>query len=245
MSAVTAYTPVPIHEAVMIPAPCTSLGSSLMARDATRCTASSLHAVDRGPQPPSEHVVGELGLRPAPRRRAHLAPASRRRRTARSSPPATAVGSRGSRTTTPVSPSTTASSAPPLAPATCGTPAAAASRNTMPKPSCSSPPQRLRHTIANTSAQPYSCGRSSSGTRPRKRTAPARSCARDALEPASIAARPPIATVRSGCSADAAAPQPGSRRRSPCAARAGSRRPRARRRRAARTAAARPCARRP
>ena len=44
----------------------------------------------------------------------------------------------------------------PTAPATCGTPHAAASTNTMPKPSCSRPPQRLRHSIVNTSAQPYS-----------------------------------------------------------------------------------------
>ena len=53
-----------------------------------------------------------------------------------------------------VSPETTASSDPPLAPSTCGTPAAAASRNTIPNPSCSSPNHRLRHAMANTSAQP-------------------------------------------------------------------------------------------
>ena len=40
----------------------------------------------------------------------------------------------------------------------------------MPKPSCSSPPPRLRHSIVYTSAQPYRRGRSSLLTRPRKRT---------------------------------------------------------------------------
>ena len=61
---------------------------------------------------------------------------------------------RGSRTTEPVTPSTTASPEPPLAPATWATPAAAASRKTMPKPSCSRPNQRLRHSMAKTSAMP-------------------------------------------------------------------------------------------
>ena len=67
----------------------------------------------------------------------------------------------------------------------------------MPNPSCSSPPQRLRHSIANTSAQPYSSARSSSGTRPS--IAPALWCAsprrssRDRSRPL-----PPIATRRSG-----------------------------------------------
>ena len=83
---------------------------------------------------------------------------------------ATASGSPGGRTTTPVSPSTTASAAPPLSPATWGTPAAAASRKTMPKPSCSSPPQRLRHTWRTRRRSRRAAGRSSSGTRPRKRT---------------------------------------------------------------------------
>ena len=70
----------------------------------------------------------------------------------------------------PVTPSSTASAAPPLLPATCGTPQAAASRNTMPKPSCSSPPHLLRHSMVEISAQPYRSGRSSNGVRPKKRT---------------------------------------------------------------------------
>ena len=72
--------------------------------------------------------------------------------------------------TYPVSPSATASAAPPESPATCGTPHEAASTNTIPKPSCSSPPHRLRHSMANTSAQPYNGGRSALGMRPRKVT---------------------------------------------------------------------------
>ena len=51
-----------------------------------------------------------------------------------------------------------------------GTPHAAASRKTMPKPSCSRPPHRLRHSIVYTSAQPYRAGSSSLATRPRNRT---------------------------------------------------------------------------
>ena len=64
----------------------------------------------------------------------------------------------------------TASWAPPESPATCGTPHAAASRNTMPKPSCSRPPQRFRHGIEKTSAIPKTVERSDSLTRPRNLT---------------------------------------------------------------------------
>ena len=53
----------------------------------------------------------------------------------------------------PVLPSATASCDPPLWPATAGTPHAAASRNTMPNPSASSPPHRSRQHIVNTSAR--------------------------------------------------------------------------------------------
>ncbi len=54
-------------------------------------------------------------------------------------------------TTKPVSPSSTASGAPPLFPATTGRPVADASRNTMPSPSTSRPPRRVRQGMANTS----------------------------------------------------------------------------------------------
>ena len=72
---------------------------------------------------------------------------------------------------------------------TWGTPHAAASRNTMPKPSCSSPAQRLRHSMAKTSAQPYRAGRSSSGTRPSNRTG-ARSRPTSRSSRAPVPARP-------------------------------------------------------
>ena len=55
----------------------------------------------------------------------------------------------------------------------------------MPKPSASSPRQRSRQHIANTSAHAYSAGRSASGTRPRNCT-PA---LRPAFEPLPVAAR--------------------------------------------------------
>jgi hypothetical protein len=59
----------------------------------------------------------------------------------------------------------------------------------MPKPSCSSPPQRLRHSIAYTSAHPYSRGRSSLLTRPRNRTG-AFSSAASVLQAVLVAAAP-------------------------------------------------------
>ena len=94
---------------------------------------------------------------------------------------------RAARRRTRSAPSTTASCAPPLRPATAGTPHAAASRKTMPNPSASSPPHRSRQHIANTSAHAYTSGRSASATRPRKCTSGrprARRC-----EPRTIAAR--------------------------------------------------------
>ena len=140
------------------------------------------------PEALGQHVVGELGHGALPRRLAHLGPLRRvveqrlERRGDR------AAGPRGGRTTSPVTPSSTASAAPPESPATCGTPHAAASTNTMPKPSCSSPPQRVRHGIANTSAQPYRRGRSSLATRPRNRTGASSSAARRAQPPLVAAA---------------------------------------------------------
>ena len=78
---------------------------------------------------------------------------------------AAAPTSVGRLTTRPVSPSSTASPAPPEAPATWGTPAAAASRKTMPKPSCSRPSHRLRHSMAKTSAAPTKRGEVGVGDR--------------------------------------------------------------------------------
>ena len=69
-------------------------------------------------------------------------------------PRGTATTSPGRSTTSPVTPSTTASRTPPARPATCGTPLAAASRKTMPKPSCSNPSHRVRRTSRHVRAIP-------------------------------------------------------------------------------------------
>ena len=110
-----------------------------------QCVAESLR----------QHVVRELLEHPLGATAVPSPPAatssSSRRRTRRRRPGRPP----GRRSTRPVSPSTTASAAPPESPATCGTPHAAASTNTMPNPSCSRPPQRFRHSIVKMSAQPY------------------------------------------------------------------------------------------
>ncbi len=113
---------------------------------------------------------------------------------------ATAAGSSGGSTTSPVSPSATASAAPPLSPATCGTPHAAASRNTMPKPSCSRPPHRLRHSMANTSAHAVEGGQVGLGD-PARGAAPGRRGERPAGRAGpGRGPSPPMATTRSGWS---------------------------------------------
>ena len=67
----------------------------------------------------------------------------------------------------------------------------------MPKPSCSRPSQRLRQIMANTSAAPWTSGRSSSDTRPRNRTgAPRRSARRSSR--ARSRPLPAMASTRSG-----------------------------------------------
>src|SRR5206468_2444582 len=81
---------------------------------------------------------------------------------------ATAAGSSGS-TRNPVSPSRTASGIPPERVPMTGRPEADASRMEMPNPSTSR--SYRRETSTNTSAALYSAGRSSSGTKPRSRTA--------------------------------------------------------------------------
>ena len=78
----------------------------------------------------------------------------------------------------------------------------------MPNPSASSPPQRSRHSIANTSAARCASGRSSSETRPRNRTRSARP--RGAARFSSRArSRPPptIATITSAGSVPSASMQ--------------------------------------
>ena len=129
---------------------------------------------------------------------------------------ATAWLSSGSEITNPVSPSATASAAPPESPATCGTPHAAASTNTIPNPSCSSPPHRLRQSIVNTSAQPYSGGRSAFGTRPRKSTgAPSSSASRRGGRRRGRCRRSRAAARGAP---DQVGPPPGSPCRNPCVA---------------------------
>ncbi len=115
------------------------------ARDAQRAAVLQPHhepSGDRGPRVVAEHAraarlphrPGPVGVRRAGRRRP-----SRPRRT---SAPSTRM---------PVSPSTSASRAPPESPTTTGFPHAAASMNTLPQPSTSIPASRVRHGIANTS----------------------------------------------------------------------------------------------
>ena len=96
-----------------------------------------------------DSLPGELGLNPAPPGRAH-GPAPGGVGQSPATAAATGPGRRPS-TTVPVSPSTTVSGAPPERPATTGSPVAAASRNTTPRASRSSPSQRVRHGMANTS----------------------------------------------------------------------------------------------
>ena len=69
-------------------------------------------------------------------------------------------------TTSPVTPSSTVSGAPPLVPAMTGSPVAEASRKTMPSPSTSSPPPRVRQGMAKTSPMATWPGSSSWGTAP-------------------------------------------------------------------------------
>ena len=83
------------------------------ARVASLMRRSSCQRAERSAQPLGEHVVGELGHGPLARRRAHRARASAGRRAARSNAAATSSASSGRRTTMPVSPSATASAAPP------------------------------------------------------------------------------------------------------------------------------------
>ena len=80
---------------------------------------------------------------------------------------------------------------------TDATPLAAASRNTMPKPSCSRPNQRSRHSMANTSADASNGDSDASSMRPTKRTgAPARRARRSRR--ARSRPRPANTTCRSG-----------------------------------------------
>ena len=126
----------------------------------------------RAPRPRSRRLGSLIGRPPAaaargsarpPRRAcAGRAPARGRGRPSRGGARATAAAARRARrppaaaespsTTMPVSPSITASGAPPERPAITGRPVSAASAKTMPKPSTSKPPQRVRHGEAKRSA---------------------------------------------------------------------------------------------
>ena len=70
----------------------------------------------------------------------------------------------------PVSPSTTASTAPPELPTITGNPVAEPSKKTMPSPSTSQPPIRVRHGIAKTSPAAYQCANCPGATLPVKCT---------------------------------------------------------------------------
>ena len=142
-----------------------------------------------------ETVVRELvDARRRARPRPCAAAARRRRRAARSLP--ALRRRRAGSTTKPVSPSTTASCEPPLRPATAGTPHAAASRNTIPKPSASSPAQRSRQHIANTSARRVERGQVGVGDPPEE--AHVRRAARAARAGARSRPAPAIASCTSG-----------------------------------------------
>ena len=159
-------------------------------------------------QPLGQHVVGELGHRPLPGGAPHRElgrPASSSSALERGGHVA---GSSGGRTTMPVSPSTTASAAPPESPATCGTPHAAASTNTMPKPSCSSPPQRLRHGIVYTS-------RAAVEPRADRRCGPGRGSAPGASELAGQALQAVEVAAAAGDREDEVRARPAQRRRGP------------------------------
>ena len=163
-NAVSANTTLAAHDARMIARPAHG-GQVRSVRSDSR--------ERRGRRRPAGRATRRARRRSSSTAHARALPPSRRRspglRTSRSRVWATSITSPGSMTN-PVFPSTTASCDPPLRPATDGSPQAAASRNTMPKPSASRPAQRSRHTIANTSPDRYTAGRSSSLTRPRNRT---------------------------------------------------------------------------
>ena len=214
-----------------------------MARDAPRKTGSPSHAVDCSPESLSEHVVGELDLRSAPRGCAHLAPASASSSSARrplgdldriarvaDDDAGLAVDDR-----------------------LVGAAARAGDLRRRPRPPprgtrCRSPPVRGRTTDCGTPSRTRRRSRTAAasivvGTRPRKRTGRAVGAAGHALEPAPVAAgsgdgdrevRVPVDQPRRGLDQHV---EPLARHEP------AQRRPPARRRRGARTVAGRPCAR--
>ena len=183
--------PVPTKVSVDEPAP----GSGSSCRSATRSSLPRRQRRLRGGWPARRRrTPRRLGLGPAGPIRARAPRIVEQA--------AQGVGHRGRvvgrRTTSPVSPSTTASAAPPLSPATWGTPAAAASRNTIPKPSCSRPRPPVAAQHREDVAAPVEAGRSSCGDAAEEphRSAGARgSAARDGRW---SRPPPPMATVRSG-----------------------------------------------
>ncbi len=97
-------------------------------------------------------------------------------------------------TTSPVLLCCTVSGAPPELPAMTGTPVAEASRNTMPKPSTSSPAPRVRQGIANTSASAWCVGSSAAGIPPVKVTSSATPHSRASARSESWYGPPPTMT---------------------------------------------------
>ena len=190
-------------------------GASRVAR-----SSSSSNTPSVSPSRRRQHVVGEFLARRGDATRVPSRPRRVGSSSSAANASAAACTSSGSSTTKPVTPSTTASAAPPDAPATWGTPHAAASTNTMPNPSCSRPPQRLRHSIVNRSAQPY-----------RRGQVVVRDPPEEPDRRIEFGRQPPQAVVVAATAGDhraadraapgRAAPQRGSPCRSPCAARAG------------------------
>ena len=115
----------------------------------TGSTPASSAAPRAGRAGGRQHVPPPVPLHPRA-----AGPPIARARSGSSSRPATAsvtCASDRPSTVTPVSPSRTASGEPPERPATTGSPVALASRKTMPRPSTSRPPRRVRQGIAKTS----------------------------------------------------------------------------------------------
>ena len=213
---VTANTPSVTHDATTIDRPVTAFrGYRPRGPTAERSPrATGARARRRGGRTRTRRPPGAAPPRPSACRSSIVAEQTRRSRRA-------PRRHRAARRRSPVSPSATASCEPPLARRPPGTPHAAASRNTIPKPSASSPRHRSRQHIANTSAQRVERGQVGVGD-----TAEELHAARAARRSRRRRSRPAPAIASCTSPSEPARPRR-SRRRSPCGARAATRRARA------------------